>query len=165
MTTTIAQKINPHLWFDSQAEEAAKFYTSIFKNSRILHISRYGEAGAKVSGRPKGTVMVVVFDLEGQRFMAINGGPIFKFTHAISFLVNCESQQEVDELWNKLTEGGEIEQCGWLKDKSGLSWQIVPRVLGEMMQDKDQDKQERVMEAILQMKKIDIKGLEEAYAR
>ncbi|MGI0025813.1 MAG: VOC family protein [Nitrososphaera sp.] len=160
-----AQKITPHLWFDSDAEGAAKFYTSIFKNSRIIHVARYGDAGAQVSGRPKGSAMTVVFELEGQRFMALNGGPIFKFTPAISFLVDCDTQQELDDLWNRLTEGGEIEQCGWLRDKYGVSWQIVPKVLGDMMQDKNPEKQERVMKAMLQMKKIDIQGLKEAYAR
>ena len=164
MNMTITQKIAPHLWFDSSAEEAAKFYTSIFKNSRIMHVARYGDAGAKVSGRPKGSVMSVVFELEGQRFMAINGGPIFKFSPAISFMVNCDTQQELDGIWNKLTEGGEIEQCGWLRDKYGVSWQIVPTVLGEIMQDKDPAKLERVMEAVLQMKKLDIEGLMRAYA-
>ena len=164
MNMTITQKIAPHLWFDSSAEEAAKFYTSIFKNSRIMHVARYGDAGAKVSGRPKGSVMSVVFELEGQRFMAINGGPIFKFSPAISFMVNCDTQQELDGIWNKLTEGGEIEQCGWLRDKYGVSWQIVPTVLGEIMQDKDPAKLERVMEAVLQMKKLDIEGLKRAYA-
>jgi predicted 3-demethylubiquinone-9 3-methyltransferase (glyoxalase superfamily) len=164
MNKTSMQKITPDLWFDNSAEEAAKFYTSIFKNSKIIHIARYGEAGAKVSGRPKGTVMTVIFELEGQRFMALNGGPIFKFSPAISFLVNCETQEEVDELWEKLSEGGEKEQCGWLKDKYGVSWQIVPNALGEMLQDKDAKKSERVMEAMLQMKKIDIDSLKKAYA-
>jgi predicted 3-demethylubiquinone-9 3-methyltransferase (glyoxalase superfamily) len=163
MNKTSMQKITPDLWFDNNAEEAAKFYTSIFKNSKIIHIARYGEAAAKVSGRPKGTVMTVIFELEGQRFMALNGGPIFKFSPAISFLVNCETQEEVDELWEKLSEGGEKEQCGWLKDKYGVSWQIVPNALGEMLQDKDAKKSERVMEAMLQMKKIDIDGLKKAY--
>jgi predicted 3-demethylubiquinone-9 3-methyltransferase (glyoxalase superfamily) len=163
MNKTSMQKITPDLWFDNSAEEAAKFYTSIFKNSKIIHIARYGEAAAKVSGRPKGTVMTVIFELEGQRFMALNGGPIFKFSPAISFLVNCETQEEVDELWEKLSEGGEKEQCGWLKDKYGVSWQIVPNALGEMLQDKDAKKSERVMEAMLQMKKIDIDGLKKAY--
>lgn len=162
MTT---QKITPHLWFDSDAEEAAKFYTSIFKNSRIIHVARYGDAGAEVTGRPKGSVMTVDFELEGQMFMALNGGPIFKFTPAISFLVDCETQQELDDLWNKLTAGGQIEQCGWLRDKYGISWQIVPKILGEMMQDQDPKKQESVMKAMLQIKKIDIQGLKAAYAR
>jgi predicted 3-demethylubiquinone-9 3-methyltransferase (glyoxalase superfamily) len=157
------QKITPFLWFDNQAEEAVNFYTSIFKNSKIKSVSRYGEAGAEASGRPKGTVMTVTFELEGQEFIALNGGPHFKFTEAISFVVNCESQDEVDELWEKLSEGGEKEQCGWLKDKYGVSWQIVPTVLGEMLQDKDPKKSEKVMEALLQMGKIDIKTLEQAY--
>jgi predicted 3-demethylubiquinone-9 3-methyltransferase (glyoxalase superfamily) len=164
MNKTIVQKITPDLWFDNSAEEAAKFYTSIFKNSKIIHVARYGEAAAKVSGRPKGTVMTVIFELEGQRFMALNGGPVFKFSPAISFLVNCETQEEVDNLWEKLSEGGEKEQCGWLKDKFGVSWQVVPNILGEMLQDKDAKKSERVMEAMLQMKKIDIEGLKKAYA-
>jgi predicted 3-demethylubiquinone-9 3-methyltransferase (glyoxalase superfamily) len=163
MIKTIMQKITPHLWFDNNAEEAAKFYTSIFKNSRIVDIARYGEAAAEVSGRPKGTVMTVVFELEGQSFMALNGGPVFKFSPAISFLVSCETQEEVDDLWEKLSEGGETEQCGWLKDKYGVSWQIVPNVLGEMLLDKDAKKSERVWQAMLQMKKIDIQGLKKAY--
>src|ERR671931_315410 len=153
------QKITPFMWFEDNAEEAAKFYTSIFKNSKIIDISHYGESAAEVSGRPKGTVMTVTFELEGQRFMALNGGPIFKFSPAISFFVNCQTQEEVDDLWEKLSEGGEREQCGWLKDKFGVSWQIVPNVLGEMLQDKDARKSERVMGALLQMKKIDIQGL------
>src|SRR5919202_4560282 len=158
------RKIIPHLWFEDNAEEAAKFYTSIFKNSRITDITHYGESAAEVSGRPKGTVMTVTFELEGQRFMALNGGPIFKFSPAISFLVNCETQKEVDDLWEKLSEEGEVEQCGWLKDKFGVSWQIVPSVLGEMMQDKDAEKSEKVMKALIQMKKIDILSLQKAYA-
>jgi predicted 3-demethylubiquinone-9 3-methyltransferase (glyoxalase superfamily) len=157
------QTITPHLWFDNNAEEAVKFYTSIFKNSKIIHVARYGEAGAKASGRPKGTVMTVTFELEGQQFMALNGGPVFAFSPAISFMVNCETQQEVDELWEKLSEGGEKGQCGWLKDKFGVSWQIVPTALGQMMQDKDARKSERVMKALLQMTKIDIEGLKRAY--
>jgi predicted 3-demethylubiquinone-9 3-methyltransferase (glyoxalase superfamily) len=162
MQTNI-QKIIPFLWFDSQAEEAVSFYTSIFNNSKIVSITRYGEEGAEASGRPKGTVMTVTFELKGQEFTALNGGPHFKFTEAISFVVNCESQDEVDELWEKLSEGGEKQQCGWLKDKYGVSWQIVPTVLGEMLQDKDPKKSERVMKALLQMDKIDIKTLEQAY--
>jgi len=157
------QKINPHLWFDNQAEEAANFYVSIFKNSKIGSIARYGEEGAKISGRPKGTVMTVTFQLDGQEFIALNGGPLFKFSEAISFLVNCRTQEEVDELWEKLSKGGEKGQCGWLKDKYGLSWQIVPTVLGEMLQDKDAEKSERVMKALLQMNKIDIKTLKQAH--
>jgi len=157
------QKITPFLWFDNKAEEAAKFYVSIFKNSRIGNISRYGDAGAAVSGRPKGTVMVVTFQLDGQEFLALNGGPQFRFTEAISLVVNCETQQEIDELWEKLSEGGAKNQCGWLKDKYGLSWQIVPTVMGKLMQDKDAEKANRVMKAMLQMHKIDIKLLKQAY--
>lgn len=157
------QRISPFLWFDDKAEEAASFYTSIFKNSRIVNIARYGEAGAEVSGRPKGTVMTVAFQLEGQEFVALNGGPEFKFTEAISFVVNCQTQDEVDEYWEKLSEGGQEVQCGWLKDKYGLSWQIVPTILGAMLNDADPKKAERVMKAMLQMKKIDIKGLKRAY--
>jgi len=159
------QKITPFLWFDDKAEEAAKFYVSIFKNSRIGSISRYGDSGAKASGRPKGTVMTVAFQLDGQEFVALNGGPHFKFTEAISLVVNCETQQEVDELWDKLSEGGAKNPCGWLKDKYGLSWQIVPTVLIKMMQDKDAEGANRVMQAILQMDKLDIKLLEQAYNR
>jgi len=162
-TETNMQKITPYLWFEDNAEEAEKFFTSIFKNSRVINITHYGESAAEVSGRPKGTVMTVTFELEGQRFMALNGGPIFKFSSAISFLVNCETQQEVDDLWEKLSEGGQVEQCGWLKDKFGVSWQIVPNILGEMIKDKDAKKSERVIKAMLQMKKIDIQGLRKAY--
>jgi predicted 3-demethylubiquinone-9 3-methyltransferase (glyoxalase superfamily) len=157
------QKITPFLWFDDKAEEAVTFYTSIFKNSKIGKIARYGDAGAQVSGRPKGTVMTVAFQLEGQEFVALNGGPQFKFTEAISFVVNCQTQEEVDEYWEKLSAGGQEVQCGWLKDKYGLSWQIVPTILGEMLSDPDPKKAERVMKAMLQMKKIDIKGLKQAY--
>jgi predicted 3-demethylubiquinone-9 3-methyltransferase (glyoxalase superfamily) len=157
------QKITPCLWFDDKAEAAATFYTSIFKNSKIVNIARYGEAGAEVSGRPKGTVMTVTFQLEGQEFMALNGGPQFKFTEAISFVVNCQTQEEVDAYWEKLSDGGQEVQCGWLKDKYGLSWQIVPSILSEMLNDPDPKKAERVMKAMLQMKKIDIKGLKQAY--
>jgi len=157
------QKIIPFLWFDDKAEEAVNFYVSIFKNAKIVSVARYGEAGANVSGKPKGTVMTIVFQLGGQEFMALNGGPMFTFSPAISFLVNCESQEEIDELWEKLSEGGEIEQCGWLRDKYGVSWQIVPTILGEMLQDKNAEKSERVMKAMLQMKKIDIKSLRQAY--
>jgi predicted 3-demethylubiquinone-9 3-methyltransferase (glyoxalase superfamily) len=158
-------KITPCLWFDDQAEEAVKFYVSIFKNSKVGRIARYGEAGAKVSGRPKGSVMTATFEIEGQEFMALNGGPHFKLNEAISFIVNCETQKEIDEFWEKLSDGGEKGVCGWLKDKYGLSWQIVPMVLGEMMQDTDSEKTNRVMQAILQMKKLDIIRLEEAYER
>jgi len=153
------QKITPFLWFDDKAEEAVKLYTSIFKNSEIGSIARYGEGGPG----PAGTVMVVTFTLDGQEFMALNGGPEFKFTEAISLLVNCETQEEVDKFWDKLSEGGEEEQCGWLKDRYGVSWQIVPTVLGEMLQDKDPEKAKRVMEAMLQMRKIDIGALKRAY--
>jgi predicted 3-demethylubiquinone-9 3-methyltransferase (glyoxalase superfamily) len=158
------QKITLHLWFDNNAEEAAKFYISIFKNSKIIDITHYGKSAAEVSGKPKGTIMTVRFVLEGQQFMALNGGPIFKFSPAISFLVSCETQEEVDGLWEKLSEGGEIEQCGWLKDKFGVSWQIVPNILSEMVQEKDTMKLERVINAMLQMKKLDIQGLKNAYA-
>jgi predicted 3-demethylubiquinone-9 3-methyltransferase (glyoxalase superfamily) len=154
-------KITPFLWFDGQAEEAANFYTSIFKNSRITGLSRYGEA---MPGQ-KGKVMTVAFQLEGQEFVALNGGPEFKFTEAISFYVSCQTQAEVDYFWAKLTEGGEEGPCGWLKDKYGLSWQIVPTALTEMMQDKDAEKARRVTQAMLQMKKIDIAGLKQAYEK
>ena len=153
------QKITPFLWFDGNAEEAMNFYVSIFKNSKVLKVTRYGEAGPG----PKGTVMSATFQLKGQDFFALNGGPLFSFTPAISFFVNCETQQEVDELWEKLSEGGQKERCGWLKDKYGLSWQIIPSALGEMLGDKDPAKASRVMHAMLQMNKIDIKGLKQAY--
>lgn len=157
------QKITPCLWFDDQADEAVKFYVSVFKNSKVGKIARYGEAGAEVSGRPKGSVMTVTFQLDGQAFMALNGGPQFKFTEAISLVVNCTTQEEVDEMWEKLSAGGEKGVCGWLKDKYGLSWQLVPTVLEEMFQDKDAKKTERVMKALLQMKKLDINKLKQAY--
>jgi len=153
------QKVSPFLWFNDNAEEAANFYTSIFKNSKILAVARYGDAGPG----PKGSVMTINFQIEGQEFIALNGGPHFKFNESISFSVNCETQEEVDELWEKLTAGGQESQCGWLKDKYGLSWQINPRVLGEMLSDKDPEKAKRVMGAMLQMKKIDIKTLKQAY--
>jgi predicted 3-demethylubiquinone-9 3-methyltransferase (glyoxalase superfamily) len=155
------QKITPFLWYDSQAEPAANFYVSIFKNSRILNISRYGDAGPG----PKGSVMSVTFELDGQRFIALNGGPHFKFTPAISFFVDCRDQQEVDELWNKLSAGGRTDHCGWLQDKFGLSWQIIPSILGEMLGDKDREKSKNVMQAMLKMDKIDVKGLQQAYAQ
>jgi predicted 3-demethylubiquinone-9 3-methyltransferase (glyoxalase superfamily) len=154
------QKITPFLWFDGQAEEAMNFYTSIFKNSKSGTVHRYGDAGPG----PKGTVMSATFELEGQKFMALNGGPLFKFTPAISFFVNCETQQEVDELWENLSAGGEKSRCGWLKDKFGVSWQIIPTALGELLGDKDAAKAKRVMQAMLQMDKIDIEGLKRAYA-
>jgi predicted 3-demethylubiquinone-9 3-methyltransferase (glyoxalase superfamily) len=157
------QKINPCLWFDDKAEEAAKFYVSIFKNSKLGNITRYGEAGAEVSGRPTGSVMTVTFEIEGQEFVALNGGPHFKFSEAISFMVKCETQKEIDEMWEKLSQGGKEGQCGWMKDKYGLSWQIVSPVWDEMLRDKDVKKSERVMKAILQMSKPDIKTLKQAY--
>ncbi len=157
------QKISPFLWFDNQAEEAANYYVSIFKNSIVLSVSRYDEAGAKASGRPVGSAMTVAFQLEGQEFTALNGGPIFKFTEAISFVVNCATQAEVDHYWESLSADPKSEQCGWLKDKFGLSWQIVPEALGQMLGDKDSAKSGRVMQAMLQMKKIDIAELKKAY--
>src|SRR5437667_8441510 len=157
------QRITPFLWFDDKAEEAAKFYTSIFKNSKIGNISRYGKEGYEIHGRPAGTVMTVEFQIEGQNFIALNGGPPFKFTEAVSFSVDCKTQEEVDELWKKLTDGGEEGACGWLKDKYGLSWQINPTILGEMLQDSNPEKSKRVMEAMLKMKKIDIHGLQRVY--
>jgi predicted 3-demethylubiquinone-9 3-methyltransferase (glyoxalase superfamily) len=161
------QRITPCLWFDTQAEEAAKFYTSIFKNSRIGRISRYGKEGHDIHGRPEGSVMTVEFELNGQPFTALNGGPVFKFNEAVSFQVYCESQQELDHYWEKLGKGGDAkaQQCGWLKDQYGVSWQIVPAVLANMLQDKDTHKSERVMKELLQMKKLDIARLERAYAR
>jgi predicted 3-demethylubiquinone-9 3-methyltransferase (glyoxalase superfamily) len=154
------QKITPYLWFENQAEEAANYYASIFKNSKIMDIQRYGEAGPG----PAGTAMIVTFELEGQEFIALNGGPQFKFNEAISFYVDCKTQEEVDELWEKLSAGGEGGPCGWLKDKYGLSWQIIPKVLTELLSDPDPEKAERVMKAMLQMSKIDIEGLKKAYA-
>jgi predicted 3-demethylubiquinone-9 3-methyltransferase (glyoxalase superfamily) len=158
------QKITPFLWFDSQAEEAVRFYTSIFHDSKIVSVARYGEEGAEASGRPKGTVMTMAFQLDGQEFVALNGGPHFKFTEAISFVVNCDSQDEVDCYWEKLSEGGDAkaQQCGWLKDKYGVSWQIVPTVLGGLLNDPDPDKSRRVMKAMLKMKKIDVETLKQA---
>ncbi len=152
------QKISPFLWFDDKAEEAVDFYASVFKNSKILNISRYGDAGPG----PKGAVMSVTFELNGQEFMALNGGPLFKFSEAISFFVHCETQQEVDELWEKLSASGEKQRCGWLKDKYGLSWQIVPTVLGKLLNQSDPGKSKKVMEAMLKMNKLDINGLRQA---
>src|SRR6266699_3004230 len=156
------QRITPFLWFEDKAEEAATFYTSVFKNSKIGKIARYDEAGEKASGRPTGSVMTVEFQLEGQEFVALNGGPMFKFTEAISFVVNCETQEEVDYYWEKLSAGGKEVQCGWLKDKYGLSWQIVPTVLGKLVSDKDAAKSQRVMQAMLKMVKLDVKKLKQA---
>jgi predicted 3-demethylubiquinone-9 3-methyltransferase (glyoxalase superfamily) len=153
------QKITPFLWFDNQAEEAMNFYVSIFKNSKPLSSTRNGDAGPG----PKGSVLVARFQLDGQEFVALNGGPTFKFTEAVSFVVNCETQAEIDEMWAKLSEGGAESQCGWLKDKFGLSWQVVPPILGELMGDKDPAKANRVMQAMLQMKKIDIAALKRAH--
>ncbi|MGE5306940.1 MAG: VOC family protein [Alphaproteobacteria bacterium] len=153
------QKITPFLWFDGKAEEAVSFYVSIFKNSKVVNIMRCGDAGPG----PKGTVMSATFQLDGQSFMALNGGPLFTFSPAISFFVSCETQEEVDELWEKLSEGGEKQRCGWLKDKYGVSWQIIPTALGEMLQDKDAEKSSNVMRAMLQMDKIDIDILRRAY--
>jgi predicted 3-demethylubiquinone-9 3-methyltransferase (glyoxalase superfamily) len=163
MATKITQKITPFLWFDNKAEEAVEFYTSIFKNSKIEKITRYDEEAAEPTGRPAGSVMTVEFELEGQEFVALNGGPMFKFSEAISFVVNCETQEEVDYFWSKLSAGGEESRCGWLKDKFGLSWQVVPVVLIEMLADKDKAKAKRVMHAMLQMDKIDIPTLKKAY--
>ena len=153
------QKITPFLWFNDKAEEAMNFYVSVFKNSKVGRITRNGEGGPG----PKGTVMSVTFQLDGQEFMALNGGPHFTFTPAISLFVNCETQKEVDELWEKLSEGGKQERCGWLKDKYGLSWQIIPSALGKLMQDKNAARAKSVMTAMLQMNKIDIEALQQAY--
>src|SRR5438093_11689104 len=159
------QKITPFLWFDDQAEEAAKFYPSIFKNSKIGRTLLYSEEAAKASGQPPGSVLTIEFEIEGQKFVALNGGPAFKFNESISFVVNCETQEEVDYFWQKLTaDGGNESQCGWLKDKFGVSWQVVPTVLIEMLQDKDPEKAEQVMKAMLQMQKIDINKLKADYA-
>jgi predicted 3-demethylubiquinone-9 3-methyltransferase (glyoxalase superfamily) len=160
------QKITPCLWFDDQAEQAAKFYTEVFKNSRIKKISRYGKEGYEIHHRPEGSVMTVEFELDGQTFTALNGGPIFKLNEAISLQVDCATQEEVDYYWEKLSEGGDekAQQCGWLKDKYGLSWQIVPRALVEMLNDPDAKKSQRVMAALLKMKKIEIETLKRAYA-
>ncbi|HYY25441.1 MAG TPA: VOC family protein [Candidatus Udaeobacter sp.] len=159
------QKITPFLWFDNQAEDAATFYTSVFKNSKDGRILRYDEGAAKASGQAVGSVLTIEFEIEGQKFTALNGGPQFKFNESVSFVVKCETQEEVDYYWEKLTaDGGQESACGWLKDKFGLSWQITPRVLIEMLHDKDTDKAERVMKAMMQMQKIDIKTLKDAYA-
>ena len=164
------QDIGTCLWFDNQAEEAASFYVSVFaalkggegEHTKVLHVARYSEEAAKTAGRPAGSVMTVTFRLHGRGFMALNGGPLFQLTPAISFMVNCETQQEIDDLWEKLSEGGKKERCGWLQDKYGVSWQIVPAVLGKLMRDQDSDRPRRVMQALLKMDKLDIKGLEQA---
>ena len=161
---TTIQKITPCLWFDTQAEEAANFYATIFKNSRIVRILRYVDANHEVHEKRSGSVMTVEFELDGQRFTALNGGPEFNFSEAISLEVFCESQQEIDHYWNKLTEGGEEGPCGWLKDRYGLSWQIVPTALGRMLEDPDQKKTQRVTNAFLKMKKLDLAALERAYS-
>ena len=160
---TTTQKITPFLWFDSQAEEAANFYVSIFQQSRIGAITRYDDEGSKAAGRPKGSVMTVEFELDGQKFIALNGGPHFKFTEAISLFVSCENQKEVDYFWEKLSAGGQEVECGWLKDRFGLSWQVVPTALLEMLQDKDPEKSKRTMAAMLKMKKLDVDALKKAY--
>lgn len=162
----VIQKITPCLWFDDQAEEAVKFYTAIFRNSKIVNIARYGEAGYEVHKKPVGTVMTVAFELDGQAFTALNGGPIFKFNEAISFQINCETQEEVDYYWQRLSDGGDeqAQQCGWLKDKYGVSWQVVPTALIKMLGDSDYDKSQRAMAAMLQMKKLDIETLRRAFA-
>jgi predicted 3-demethylubiquinone-9 3-methyltransferase (glyoxalase superfamily) len=162
----ITQRITPCLWFDHQAEEAANFYVSIFKNSKITSVSRYTEAGRETHRRPPGSVMTVAFELDGQSFTALNGGPVFKFNEAISLQVNCHTQEEIDHYWSKLGQGGDskAQQCGWLKDKYGLSWQVIPTTLPEMLADHESPKAQRVMEALLRMKKIDIRELERAAA-
>ena len=159
------QKITSNLWFDNQAEDAAKFYTSVFKNSKISRITHYGKEGFEIHQRPEGSVMTAEFLVEGQEFVALNGGPHFKFNEAISFIVNCDTQEEVDYYWDKLTTGGDpkAQMCGWLKDKFGVSWQVVPRVLTEMIVDPDKEKSGRVMKTMLQMKKLDIAPLQRAY--
>jgi predicted 3-demethylubiquinone-9 3-methyltransferase (glyoxalase superfamily) len=159
-----ASKINPCLWFDTEAEEAARFYCSIFKNSKVGTISRYGGEGKEIHGKEAGSVMAVEFELDGERFAALNGGPLFKFSEAISFQIRCDDQKEVDYFWAKLTDDGEEGPCGWLKDRYGLSWQVVPKVLFEMLVDPDQAKSQRVTKAFLQMKKFDIAALKRAYA-
>jgi predicted 3-demethylubiquinone-9 3-methyltransferase (glyoxalase superfamily) len=157
------QTITPFLWFDDKAEEAARFYTSLFRNSEIRAVTRYGEAAAKAAGRPAGSTMTVVFTIDGQEFVALNGGPVFKFTEAVSFAINCETQEEIDRLWVALSDGGQAGPCGWLKDRYGLSWQIVPTVLPRFLQDPDKAKADRVMQAVLTMSKLDTVRLQQAY--
>jgi predicted 3-demethylubiquinone-9 3-methyltransferase (glyoxalase superfamily) len=161
----IMQKITSNLWFDTQAEEAAKYYVSIFKNSSVNKITHFGKEGYDIHRMPEGTVMTVEFTIEGQKFVALNGGPIFKFNEAVSFIINCETQEEIDYYWNKLSDGGDksAQQCGWLKDKFGLSWQVVPTILDKLMADPDAKRSGSVMNAMLKMKKLDIRKLEEAY--
>lgn len=159
----MTQKITPHLWFDKEAEEAANFYVSVFKDSKILNVSHYGDAGQEIHGQTAETILTVEFELNGQRFIALNGGPLFTFNESISFLIDCEDQAEVDYYWEKLSSVPEAEQCGWLKDKYGVSWQVVPRRLGELMADSDQEAAGRTMAALLQMKKLDVAALERAY--
>jgi len=161
---TIKHKITPCLWFDTQAEEAARFYTSIFENSRIKRIARYGEAGRETHGKEAGSVITVEFEIDGQTFVALNGGPHIKFNEAISLQVSCETQDELDYFWNKLSDGGRESQCGWLKDKYGVSWQIVPSILSQMMADAERAKSERAMNALLKMKKFNLETLQRAYA-
>jgi predicted 3-demethylubiquinone-9 3-methyltransferase (glyoxalase superfamily) len=158
------QKITPCLWFESQAEEAAKFYASVFKNSKIGKISRYGKEGFEIHGQKAGTVMTAEFEIEGQKFVALNGGPHFKFNEAVSFQVHCETQQEIDHFWSKLAEGGQEQPCGWLKDKFGLSWQVIPKALPQMLMDENPEKAQRIMKSMLQMRKIDLAALERARA-
>ena len=162
----LLQRITPCLWFDNQAEEAARFYTSVFKNSRITQLSRYGESGQEVHGQKPGSVMVVALDLDGHSFTALNGGPVFKFNEAISFQVQCDTQEEIDDYWRQLSAGGDpkAQQCGWLKDRFGASWQIVPRIMGELMTASDPTRSNRVMAALLKMKKLDLAALNKAYA-
>jgi predicted 3-demethylubiquinone-9 3-methyltransferase (glyoxalase superfamily) len=157
------QRITPFLWFDHQAEKAVKFYTGIFKKSRVLTVSRYGKFGEKAAGRPAGSVMTIDFELNGQRFVALNGGPHLKINEAISFVVNCQNQAELDYYWEKLSAGGKEVQCGWLKDKFGVSWQVVPEILGELVSSKNPAASERVMDALLGMRKLDIAKLQRAY--
>jgi predicted 3-demethylubiquinone-9 3-methyltransferase (glyoxalase superfamily) len=156
------QKITPCLWFDTQAEEAAKFYVSLFRNSQLGQVTRYGDSGAQASGQAKGSVMTVSFQLDGQNFTALNGGPHFKFNEAISLMINCETQEEVDDLWERLSKGGQILECGWVKDKYGLAWQVIPKGFLELISDKDPAKAERAMQAMLKMKKLDIRELKRA---
>jgi predicted 3-demethylubiquinone-9 3-methyltransferase (glyoxalase superfamily) len=158
------KKITPCLWFDTQAEEAVKFYASVFKNSKIGKVSRYGKEGFEVHGKKAGTVMTVEFELEGQKFLALNGGPHFKFTEAVSFQVHCETQQEIDHFWSELAKDGEEGPCGWLKDKFGLSWQVIPKALPEMLMDGNSETAQRVMRSMLQMRKIDLAALRQAQA-